>query len=216
MMQPLAPFGNSLMDRQTNLSTLISFALFDEQENIISLSMNGNNSIEIILPRDVNMIQPEMIRQNCTLSNQSFFYHFVNLTTMNENNWQSSISFEMKSIDSNLSYFFLYKFDQIPRIDDNDGWSFFCPSNQSIYKYFLPNDRLSSHQSIIFALRELTSNEKESFCSTPISTKIPLNSSSKFTSDYELLIYSSACLYLDEDLQWKSDGLVVSIWREVR
>ncbi|CAF4417841.1 unnamed protein product, partial [Adineta steineri] len=30
-----------------------------------------------------------------------------------------------------------------------------------------------------------------------------------FTSNYELLIYTSGCYYLDESNNWKSDGLTV-------
>ena len=34
-----------------------------------------------------------------------------------------------------------------------------------------------------------------------------------FTSNYELRIYTSGCYYLDSNNNWKSDGLVVSVFQ---
>ncbi len=50
------------------------------------------------------------------------------------------------------------------------------------------------------------------FCSNPFSTSPPItNKRFNFTSNYELRVYTSGCYYLDQNNQWKSDGLVVNI-----
>ena len=77
------------------------------------------------------------------------------------------------------------------------------------YKYFIDNQKTFGHQSIIFGLRELNSTEINN-CSI---TNPPItNEKFNFTSDYELLIYTSGCYYLDKNNQWKSDGLLVSFY----
>jgi hypothetical protein len=75
-------------------------------------------------------------------------------------------------------------------------------SNDNIYKYFLDNRIVSNHNSIIFGLRELNSNENK--VNPPI-VDSPVN----FTSDYYLRVYTSACYFLDHNYSWKSDGLWV-------
>lgn len=47
-------------------------------------------------------------------------------------------------------------------------------------------------------------------CSNPLIETSPIiNEVYNFTSDYEIRIYRSACYYLDESNQWKTDGLRV-------
>jgi hypothetical protein len=84
-------------------------------------------------------------------------------------------------------------------------------SNESIYTYFINNQQTSGHQSVIFGLRELNSTEINDFCSTTSVLNPPItNERYNFISDYELRIYTSGCYYLDQNNQWKSDGLLVS------
>jgi len=130
-MLPLAPYGNSPSNSYTNLSTFISFSLIDQNENDIPIHTTINNPIELIIPRDINMIIPSMILQNVTFfnnSNQSFYLHFVNITT--NNNLTISVHFEMYPINTSLAYFLIYKFDQIPQLNQIDGWTLFCPSSK--------------------------------------------------------------------------------------
>jgi hypothetical protein len=86
-------------------------------------------------------------------------------------------------------------------------------TSESIYTYFIDNQQTSSHQSIIFGLRELNSTETVDVCSiTSINSNPPItNQRLNFTSNYELRIYTSGCYYLDTNNNWQSDGLVVSI-----
>ena len=74
-MQPLASIGNS----NTNLSTMISFSILDDYNNNLPFD---SDSIEVIIPRDINIIIPSMITQNVTLINNSnrlfhFYYFFL-------------------------------------------------------------------------------------------------------------------------------------------
>lgn len=78
-------------------------------------------------------------------------------------------------------------------------------TNETIYKYFLDNEQTAGHRSIVFGLRELNPDENCSQASDP-----PIvNDRSNFTCNYQLRVYSSGCYYLDENAQWKSDGMKV-------
>ena len=85
-------------------------------------------------------------------------------------------------------------------------------SKEGLYTFFIDNHRTSNHHSVIFGLRELNSSEKSQFCSnlSPMSKDPPLpNEQFNFTFDYELRLFTSACFYLDDNQQWKSDRLTV-------
>jgi hypothetical protein len=78
-------------------------------------------------------------------------------------------------------------------------------------EYYIDNKQISIHQSIIFGLRELTSQEFEEICVNNSTKNLSIiNKDSNFTSDYYLRIYSSGCYYLDQFNNWQSDGLLVS------
>ena len=63
---------------------------------------------------------------------------------------------------------------------------------------------------MIFGLRELNSTEMINFCGNISPTNPPITDQRfNFTSNYQLRIYTSGCYYLDQNNQWKSDGLVV-------
>jgi hypothetical protein len=214
-MEPLALFGNSKSSSNTNLSTSISLSILDQNENEISIKTNENNSIEIIIPHDPNLIIPQMISSNVTstVHNQSFNIHYVNITSI----LPISIHFEIHPVDTSVTYLFIYKFDQIPQLNSSinqiDGWNLFCSlDNESLYTHFIDNEHTQGHHSIIFGLRELNSTEKIHFCRNSSSLKSPpiIKDRFNFTSDYKLRIYTSGCYYLDKNNQWKSDGLVVS------
>ena len=83
IVQPLASMGNLKSESNTNLSRSVSFSLFDQFENEIPLQVNSLQPIELIIPRDRNLIIPSMSLQNVTQSNstqhnQIFNLHFIN------------------------------------------------------------------------------------------------------------------------------------------
>jgi hypothetical protein len=83
-------------------------------------------------------------------------------------------------------------------------------TNESIYTYFIDNQKTFDHQSLVFGLRELNSTEMIDACSNILIINPPItNQPFNFTSDYELRISSSGCYYLDENNNWQSDGLIV-------
>lgn len=91
--------------------------------------------------------------------------------------------------------------------------SFFLDlNNDSIYTYFINNQKTLNHKSIIFGLRELNSNEYLNYCLNSSLNNPPIiNEKINFTSDYELRIYSSSCFYIDDNNQWQTDGLLVNL-----
>jgi len=107
-------------------------------------------------------------------------------------------------LNFNISYLFIYKFDRIPQLNSSinqiDGWTILNSSN---FNYFLDNEQTRNHHSFVFGLRELNSTES-SLSNLPIT-----NEKYNFTSNYKLQVYSSGCYYLDENNQWKDDGLRV-------
>ncbi len=85
-------------------------------------------------------------------------------------------------------------------------------ANDNLYTYYIDNQKISNHQSIIFGLRELTSQEFKDICLNNSTKNFSIkNSNSNFTSNYYLRVYTSGCYYLDLYNNWQSDGLLVSI-----
>ncbi|CAF1222396.1 unnamed protein product, partial [Adineta steineri] len=152
---------------------------------------------------------------NSTINNLLFNYHYINITS----SLPISVHFEIHSLNRSLAYLFIYKFDQTPQLNSSiniiDGWTMFCPSNltnDDIYRYFIDNQQTPGHQSLIFGIRELNSTEINNYClnNSSINTSLPITDQPfNFTSNYELRIYTSGCYYLDENNNWKSDGLIV-------
>ncbi|CAF1124640.1 unnamed protein product [Adineta steineri] len=213
----LASYGNF---QNTNLSRSISLSIIDQNGNEVSFEAHQNNPIQLIIPRDPNLLIPSMYLQNVTsinstINNLLFNYYYINITS----SLPISVHFEIHSLNTNLAYLFIYKFDQTPQLNSSinliDGWTMFCPFNltgDDIYRYFIDNQQTPGHQSLIFGIRELNSTEMNNYClnSSSINTSLPITDESiNFTSNYELLIYTSGCYYLDENNNWKSDGLIV-------
>ncbi|CAF1545398.1 unnamed protein product, partial [Adineta steineri] len=214
---PLASFANF---QNTNLSRSISLSIIDQNGNEVSFQAHQNNPIQMIIPRDPNVLIPSMYLQNVTsinstINNLLFSYHYINTTS----SLPISVHFEIHSLNRSLAYLFIYKFDQTPQLNSSinliDGWTVFCPFNltiDNIYRYFIDNQQTPGHQSLIFGIRELNSTEINNYClnSSSINTSLPITDEPyDFTSNYELLIYTSGCYYLDENNNWKSDGLTV-------
>ncbi|CAF0948798.1 unnamed protein product [Adineta steineri] len=214
---PLASFGNF---QNTNLSRSISLSIIDQNANEVSFEAYQNNPIQMIIPRDPNVLIPSMYLQNVTsinstINNLLFNYHYINITS----SLPISVHFEIHSLNRSLAYLFIYKFDQTPQLNSSinliDGWTIFCPfnlTNDDIYRYFIDNQQTPGHQSLIFGIRELNLTEINHYClnNSSINTSLPITDEPyDFTSNYELRIYTSGCYYLDESNQWKSDGLTV-------
>ncbi len=139
-MQPLAPLGNSTSQPNTNVSTLISLSILDQYGNEASIQTNFSHPIEIIIPRDPNVIIPEMILQNVTSinstpHNQLFYFQYLNITSV----LSISVHFEMRPLNTSLAYLFIYKFDQTPLLNSSvnliDGWTLFCPSSNVLFDF---------------------------------------------------------------------------------
>jgi hypothetical protein len=151
-MNPLASFGSSKSESNTNLSRSISLSILDQNGNEISVETNANQSIEIMIPRDPNLIISPMNLQNVTSINSTnqnllFYLNYINITT----SLSISIHFEIHPLNPNISYLFIYKYDQTPQLNSSinliDGWTLFCPSG---HLQFLPN---SYHSKIFFNSR---------------------------------------------------------------
>jgi len=143
-MQPLAVADQSGSQLNTNLSRSISLLILDQNLNEVSIQTNLNDSIEIIIPHDPNLIISSMYLQNVistnfTFHNQLFNLHFINISST----YAISVHFEIRSLNSNLGYLFIYKFDSSPQlnssIDQIDGWTLFCPSSEILFIIYLIN-----------------------------------------------------------------------------
>ncbi len=140
MMQPLAAFGNSTSQPTVNVSRSISLSILDQYGNEVSIQTNLSHPIEIIIPREPNLIIPEMILQNVTSMNstphnQLFYFQYLNITSV----LSISVHFEMHPLNTSLAYLFIYKFDQTPLLNSSvnliDGWTLFCPSSNVLFAF---------------------------------------------------------------------------------
>lgn len=239
----LSPFGDSKVSSNTDMSRSVSLSVLDSNGTETRLHTINQQTIEIRIPRDPNLLIPDMSIENVTLiDNRTFFnLHYVNITTSSA--VSVSINLEMKPMNDNVSYLMIYRFDQSPQLNSSirliDGWTLFCSSseicmqkrlviiemssfvsftdliNDTFYRYFINNQQTNNHRSFIFGFRQLTENELIHYCSNQsdsVSIRSPpmTNQSSRFTTNYRLRLYTSSCLYFDDqDQLWKSDGLVV-------
>jgi hypothetical protein len=130
-MEPLASFGNSQSVLNTNLSRTISLSILDLYGNEISIQTDINDRIELIIPRDPNLILPSMIFQNVTFSNNSYKVQSINIKENQPNKNQTiSIHFEIHRLNKNLAYLLIYKFDQLFQLTNQmDNWTLLCPSS---------------------------------------------------------------------------------------
>ncbi|UJR08873.1 hypothetical protein I4U23_013128 [Adineta vaga] len=210
LIEPLAPHGNS--QSNTNLSRSISLSLVNQYGQEISRIDKRIYPMEFLIPRDPNLILPKLILQNVASLNQSFYYQLINLTQIQLNKQlTNSIHFELHPLNRSLAYLIVYYFDEFSRTIN--GRTLFCPMNltdREMYTYYIDNQKLINHHSIIFGVRELTKHEVDDFCLTESTRMISIeNKNSKFTSSYHLRLYSSGYYYLDENNNWQSDRLLV-------
>lgn len=130
MLEPLAAFGNA-----TNLSRSFSISVLDENHHEIPIRTALNSSIEILIPRDPNLIVPPMTIQNVTSASTTvhhliFQCHYLNLTA----SLPVSAHWEMQPLNTTLAYLLIYRFDHIPQLNSTteqiDGWQLLCPSGK--------------------------------------------------------------------------------------
>ncbi len=112
----------------TNSSQSISFSIFDENQLEIFIDTNLNYSFEIIIPRNRNFILPPLMLQNVTHLEELFSMKSIDI--QQNDDFRISIHFEIHPLNRNLSYLFIYKFDQALRLTNSvyqlDGWTVFC------------------------------------------------------------------------------------------
>ena len=98
----------------------------DDKGNDIPLLTDVDHPFEIVIPRDPLSIIPPMSLANVT-GQRGFQFHSTDLKP------KSSIHFEIRPLNINLSYAFIYRFDQAPILNSSqpqiDGWTIFSPSS---------------------------------------------------------------------------------------
>ena len=206
-----------------NLSNLLLVTFVDEYGNEVQVNTTAGKPIEFFIPRDINLVVSPMIMQNVSslivdslINNRQFNLHFINITQSNSN-ITISIHFEMHSLDDTLGYMLIYKFDDIPQLNNSinqiDGWSILCPQNRStdnLLTYFIDNEKTPGHESTIFGVRELNSTEFQMYCVNTSTNILITDRVFNFSSNYEVRIFTSGCYYLDSDNNWQSNGVSVS------
>jgi hypothetical protein len=180
----IPPFANS--KSFTNLSRSLSISIRSQSDLEMSLKTNEKSLIELIISRDPNLFIPSMILQNVLYHNQPFHYKYIDLNQLKPNeNLTVSIHFQIQSENKSLSYFFIYQYDHPIQFDRLDGSLFFCPSSifsvlfvknffflifpidltrDDRYLYYINNEQLSIHQSLIYVIRQLTVEDYENVC----------------------------------------------------
>jgi len=141
-MEPLAVYGKSLIETNTNLSRSLSISILNENGNEIPFETTSSNPIEFFIPRDPNLRIPSIILTNKT-------FHSLNLTT----DLPISIHFEIKA---NFSYRFVYKFDKQSSFTNS------IQVNQRYFSFMIDNQQTVGHRLLIFGLeQENRNNSKE-------------------------------------------------------
>jgi hypothetical protein len=140
MMQPLASADKTQSRSNTNLSTTVSLTILDRNGNEVPLQTDADHPIELIIPRDSNLVVPSMSLQNVTSVNVTPHYllfnlHFIKLPQSQWNNNRTvSLTFEMRSLNISLAYLLIYRFDNSPQLNSSinqiDGWSLLCPLSE--------------------------------------------------------------------------------------
>ena len=223
-MQPLALSDDLRSKANTNLSRSVSLSIIDGSGNEATVGTATGQPIELIIPRDPNLVLPPMTMQNVSSNNtvaptsQTYNLHFVDLgSQMKGASPSAALHFEMRPENTNLGYLLIYRFDNSPQLNTSinliDGWTRFCPSNGSAYTYFLNNQQTSGHESVVFGVREMNALEMSQLCGSTASINASLPTSSSafaFSANYALRTYSSSCYYLNANNTWQTEGLLVS------
>ena len=139
-MQPMAIVGNARFSVNTNLSRSLALSVLDAGGRDLAIGADRDHPIELIIPRDPNLVIPPMALQNVTSTNAAphrrlFNLHFSNITST----LPVSVHFEMQPLDATLGYLFVYRFDTAPQLNSSvrliDGWTVFCPSSKFSHRF---------------------------------------------------------------------------------
>lgn len=127
MVTPLAPVDGA----HTNLSTAISFSIFDRDGNELQLQTTQAHPYRLVIPRDPNLALPPIIEQNVTAMNDTphqllFNLHRIDLTAFGD--LSVSVHIEVQPMNSSLAYLFVFGFDAAPTTMER--WAVFCPSSE--------------------------------------------------------------------------------------
>ena len=200
MIEPLAFVGDFQTEIITNFSRSISLSLFNEYGQVIPWNTTFDNPIEIFIPRDPNLIIGQMFEQHVTQKSILFNYHMYYL----KRNY--AIHFELHSMNENISYLLTYQLDS----SNINGWTYFCSTERDeTFVFYLDNNQTSNYQTVTFAIRELNTQEVDQYCQNKTMDLFIVKSPMKFSTNYEIRSYLSACFYLNQHNKWQSDGLLV-------
>ncbi len=122
------------------MSRSVSISLLDSMGTTFSVN-NLPLPIEMLIPRDSNLLLPSMIFENITEQTQStnannnrqFTLYYVNVTSPTQS-LTLSATFEFKSNNSELGFMVIFRFDAIPILNSSmnqtDGYRVFCPAGK--------------------------------------------------------------------------------------
>jgi hypothetical protein len=136
-MQPLPLLNQFEFELRSDFSRSTSLSILDENLDDISIIVDDHNPIEIFIPRDPSLLIPPMILNNVTLidDHRLFHFHLININQLSTNkHFSLSLHFQIRPININISYLFIYKFDipfMLDRLMDQiDGYQLFCPRSK--------------------------------------------------------------------------------------
>ena len=120
-------------DSRMSSSRSLSIVLLDEKGEKISLKINEDDPLELIIPRDPNLFIPPMFSINVTRINQNlararFYFQTVDFQRTT-NDRSVSFHLEMRPSISNRSYLFVYQLGLITSWKQFNRWKFFCPQS---------------------------------------------------------------------------------------
>ncbi len=215
-----AAAGRNGNDANLNGSMTLGMSLFDEANSKMTVT-NLARPIDFYIPRNTHfkLDDYECINvsnyTNCTTTNTTndiFIQRGVNLTS------DSAVFIQLKpaKTSSKIGYLFLMKLGSAPSLSATkskyDLWKMFCPSDMvtfgddSYHLFFVNMTFLNRYRGLVgFALRELSRSEIQTHCSNnqtnhgltspPVLDSVP--DCKYVSSDFELRIFLSSCMYMD-------------------
>jgi len=213
--------GNN--ETKIGLSKLLSLAFFDEKGRELPVS-ESKKPIEFWITREKSV-------------SDMFKYQYVNVTNMSlsESSYLLSSAFsietanvsvhiQLKPVQSNqTSYLVLLKFGSTPVINSStvyyDHFKILCSNSADFvvlpddfyYMFFLNSSTVRGYKGFVgYSIRELTTNETDTYCVKGQMPTSPPTEATNFTVDYQVRVFTSGCYYYDlASGKWISHGLEV-------
>lgn len=134
IIESLVPFGDSRESSHTNQSRSLSWSMLDHDGKEMSLTTSSDqNRFRMIISHDPNLMASDFYEENVTNNHALFHFHSVNIPQIKNN---IRLHFEFQSVNDNVSYLFLYRYDRSPILNhvtqQYDGWSLFCSSSRAL------------------------------------------------------------------------------------